>query len=286
MIRIGTRGSALALAQARIVADALATETEIVVVRTAGDVTSRPISELGDGAFVVALQAALARGDVDVAVHSLKDLPTSERADLSIAAIPPREDPRDVLITATRGGLDSLPHGARVGTSSPRRTALLRAARPDLRFTDIRGNVDTRMRKVRTGEVAATVLALAGLRRLGVEVAEIEVLSTEVMLPAPGQGALAVECRARDDAIRDALAKLDDPPSRIAVEIERALLRDLGASCALALGALATVDRGCIQLDAALATEAGISRVRVTRSDPTLVVREAAARLRLVAHAV
>ena len=191
-IRIGTRGSALALAQARLVASSLEALTELVVVRTAGDETARPIRELGDGAFVAALEESLRRGDVDVAVHSLKDLPTEAPADLVIAAVPGREDPRDVLVTAARGGLASLPRGALVGTSSPRRAAFLRAVRADVRLAEIRGNVETRMRKVRDGEFDATVLALAGLRRLGVAISPDEILPAEVMLPAPGQGALMV----------------------------------------------------------------------------------------------
>ncbi|MEK7285289.1 MAG: hydroxymethylbilane synthase, partial [Chloroflexota bacterium] len=173
---IGTRGSALALAQARIVAAALGADVELRVVRTAGDASERPIAELGDGVFVAALEDALRRGDVDVAVHSLKDLPTEERSDLVIAAIPAREDPRDVLVTRERGGLRTLPRGAVVGTSSPRRAAFLRALRPDIETREIRGNVDTRLRKVREGQYDAIVLALSGLRRLGVAVAADEVL--------------------------------------------------------------------------------------------------------------
>ena len=285
-IRIGTRGSALALAQARLVASSLEAVTELVVVRTAGDETARPIRELGDGAFVAALEESLRRGEVDVAVHSLKDLPTEAPADLVIAAVPGREDPRDVLVTAARGGLASLPRGALVGTSSPRRAAFLRAVRADVRLAEIRGNVETRMRKVRDGEFDATVLALAGLRRLGVAISPDEILPAEVMLPAPGQGALAVQCRASDASLRERLARLEDPAARLAVTAERALLRSLGASCALALGALATVDADRLTLSAGLAEDGGIRRARASGADPLEVAAAVAARLATVPHAV
>ena len=285
-IRIGTRGSALAVAQARLVAASLAAVTELVVVRTAGDETARPIRELGDGAFVAALEEALRTGQVDVAVHSLKDLPTAESADLVIAAVPAREDPRDVLVTAARGGLPSLPAGALVGTSSPRRAAFLRAVRPDIRVAEIRGNVETRMRKVREGAFDATVLALAGLRRLAVAVAPEEILPAEVMLPAPGQGALAVQCRASDAPIRELLAPLEDAAARLAVTAERALLRSLGASCELALGALATVERDRLTLSAGLAEDGGIRRARAVGADPLEIAARVAAQLAAVAHAI
>src|SRR5207247_660727 len=174
-------------------------------------------------------------GEVDVAVHSLKDVPTAETGDLVIAAIPVREDPRDVLVTSTRAGLASLPHGALVGTSSPRRAAFLRSARPDVVVAEIRGNVETRLRKVQAGEFDATILALAGLRRLGLPFADDEVLPTSVMLPAPGQGALAIQCRTDAHLLRGRLGALDDRATRVGVTAERALLRSLGASCELAL---------------------------------------------------
>ena len=285
-IRIGTRGSALALTQARLVASLLPSVTELVVVRTAGDETARPIRELGDGAFVAALEDALRRGEFDLAVHSLKDLPTAESADLVIAAVPGREDPRDVLVTAARGGLPSLPSGALVGTSSPRRAAFLRAVRPDIRVAEIRGNVETRMRKVREGAFDATVLALAGLRRLAVAVAPEEILPAEVMLPAPGQGALAVQCRASDAPLRQLLAPLEDAAARLAVTAERALLRSLGASCELALGALATVERDRLTLSAGLAEDGGIRRARAVGADPLEIAARVAAQLAAVAHAI
>jgi hydroxymethylbilane synthase len=285
VIRIGTRGSALAMAQARLVATALPADSELVVVRTVGDASGRPIRELGDGAFVTALEDGLRAGEVDLAVHSLKDVPTGESDDLVIAAIMPREDSRDVLITAARRGLPSLGQNALVGTSSPRRAAFMRTLRPDVQVTEIRGNVETRMRKVASGEVDATLLALAGLRRLGVPVAEDEILSTEAILPAPGQGALAVQCRASDGALRAALARIDDPPTRLAVETERMLLHELGASCALALGALAIVADGRITLLAGLAADDAVTRVRVSGLDAREVADAAANKLRAVPHA-
>ena len=285
MIHVGTRGSALALAQARIVASRIGEDAELVVISTAGDRSARPIRELGDGAFVAALEDALRRGDVDVAVHSLKDVPTAETDDLVIAAIPKREDPRDVIVTATMGGLASLPRRALVGTSSPRRAAFLLAVRPDVRLAEIRGNIDTRLRRVQAGEFDGTILALAGLRRLGLPFGDHEVLPTEVMLPAPGQGALAVQCRADGSALRERLHALDDRATRVAVTAERALLRELGASCELALGALATVENELITLDAALAADGSIARFRGTGSDPLELAHRAAGALATVAHA-
>lgn len=282
---IGTRGSALALAQTRLVAERLPGPVEIRVIRTAGDASEAPLAELGDGVFVTAIEQALIRGDIDVAVHSLKDLPTAEREELSIAAIPEREDPRDVLITRERRGLASLPEGAVVGTSSPRRAAFIRALRLDVRTSEIRGNVDTRMRKVRAGEYDAVLLAHAGLRRLGVEVHEIEVLSLMELPPAPGQGALAIQCR-RDDRSRVAsLERLDHAPTRAAVTAERALLRELGASCLIPLGAHGHLEAGALVLDAALATPEGVIRTSVRGGDPVSLAARAAEQLRQPAHA-
>jgi hydroxymethylbilane synthase len=275
-LRIGTRGSALARAQTGIVARALGVDVDIQVVRTAGDATDRPIPELGDGVFVTAIEEALRRGEIDVAVHSLKDLPTEARSDLVIAAIPRREDPRDVLVTRARGGLATLPSGASVGTSSPRRDAFLRALRPDLVTRPIRGNVDTRMGKVRSGEYDATVLALAGIRRLGIAVDEAEILDARSCPPAPGQGALAVQCRTDDRATRDLLARLDDADTRHAVEAERELLRLLGASCEIPLGTWARVEGGDVVLDAVLPVDGAMLRAHAVGRDPLTVARECA----------
>ncbi|HET8568922.1 MAG TPA: hydroxymethylbilane synthase [Candidatus Limnocylindria bacterium] len=270
-LRIATRGSALALAQARLVADLLG-GADLLIVRTAGDASDRPIRELADGAFVTAVEDAVRRGDADAAVHSMKDLPTGERPGLAIAAVPRREDPRDVIVVADRRGLAGLPRGADVGTSSPRRAAAIRALRPDVTVREIRGNVDTRLRRVASGEYGGAVLALAGLRRLGVAVGDDEVLGTDVALPAPGQGALGVQCRAADRATQERLSALDDDASRRAVEAERELLRLLGASCELALGALATVDGGAIRLEASLDG----ARVVVRGATPGAAARAAA----------
>jgi len=285
MIRVGTRGSALALAQARLVASRIGDDAELVVISTAGDKSARPIRELGDGAFVAALEDALRRGEVDVAVHSLKDVPTADADDLVIAAIPVREDPRDLLVSSTRGGLASLPRGALVGTSSPRRAAFLRSARPDVVVAEIRGNVETRLRKVQAGEFDATILALAGLRRLGLPFADDEVLPTSVMLPAPGQGALAIQCRTDAHLLRGRLGALDDRATRVGVTAERALLRSLGASCELALGALASIAGDLITLDAALAADGGIARFRGADRDPLELAHRAADELGLVTRA-
>ncbi|HUG56329.1 MAG TPA: hydroxymethylbilane synthase [Candidatus Limnocylindrales bacterium] len=282
---VGTRGSALALAQARLVAAALGAEAELRVVRTVGDGSARPIRELGDGAFVAALEDALRRGEVDVAVHSLKDLPTEERDALVVAATPAREDPRDVLVTRDRGGLATLPRGGAVGTSSVRRAAFLRALRPDAVAREIRGNVDTRLRKVREGAYDGCIVALAGLRRLDVTVDEEEVLALDHMPPAPGQGALAVQCRAADRALRARLAALDDAATRAAVTAERALLRALGGSCDIPLGAIGSVVGEEVALDAALALAEGVRRVRERGRDPLEVARRAGDALREPVHA-
>jgi hydroxymethylbilane synthase len=272
---LGTRGSALALAQTRLVAEALGAGTEKRVVRTAGDASSRPLHDLGDGVFVTALEDALRAGEIDAAVHSLKDLPTGDRTGLAVAAILPREDPRDVLVTSARGGLATLRHGARIGTSSPRRDAALRLARPDIVTAPIRGNVETRLAKVANGEYDATVLALAGLRRLGLTVGDDEILDVELMLPAPGQGAIAVQCRAGDDPVRERLVTIDDAPTRAATDAEREVLRLLGGTCALALGALATVAGGEVVLHACIDGRRTHARGR----DPFEVARSAAAEL-------
>ena len=272
---LGTRGSALALAQTRLVIEALGGVGETQVVRTTGDASTRPLHELGDGVFVTALEDALRAGTIDAAVHSLKDLPTGARPGLMIAAILEREDPRDVLITTSRGGLASLVPHARVGTSSPRRDAALRAVRPDIVTGPIRGNVETRLQKVARGDHDATVLALAGLRRLGLAVAAEEILGFAVMLPAPGQGAIAVQCRADDDATRDRLAAIDHRPTRSTTDAERELLRLLGGSCDLALGALGRIAGQDLVLEALLNGR----RATAVGRDPLALARAVAAQL-------
>ncbi len=261
MLRLGTRGSALALAQSGMIADdlrALGATVELVVVRTAGD-DRPPNSVWGEGAFVMALEAALLDGRVDLAVHSAKDVPTAEDPRLAIAAYPPREDPRDALVCREAGReLATLPPGAAVGTDSPRRAAFLRAHRPDLRTRPLHGNVDTRLRKLAAGEVDALVLAVAGMTRLGLADRITEILPVEVALPAPGQGALAIEVRADDAVARPFIARLDDAATRAAVEAERAVLRAIGGGCRAPLGALADVDGAEITIRGAGAAEGSV----------------------------
>ncbi|MDF1502401.1 hydroxymethylbilane synthase [Roseisolibacter sp. H3M3-2] len=248
--RLGTRGSALALTQARLVAAALAgahpgVEVEIVTITTKGDVrTDVPLSAIGGvGVFAAELEAALRAGEVDFAVHSAKDLPSTAPADMALAAFLEREDPRDVLVSGVAGAgtLRALPHGARVGTSSPRRACQLRAARPDLDLRDIRGNVDTRLRKLDAGEYDAIVLAAAGLRRLGLIGRATEHLDPADMLPQVGQGAIAIEVRADDAATAALVALVDHARTRAAVEAERAFLARLGAGCTAPAGAHAAL---------------------------------------------
>lgn len=283
-LRVGTRGSRLALAQAALSTRSLG-DVRLVVIRTRGDDSAEPLAELGEGIFVHALEDALRRGEVDLAVHSLKDLPTEESEGLVIAAIPQREDARDVLISRDRSGLAGLAHGATVGTSSVRRDAFLRAVRPDVRTVAIRGNVDTRLAKVERGEYGGAMLALAGLRRLGIEVSDVEILPLELCPPAPGQGALALQCRADDQATIALLAALDDRATRGAVEAERALLRLLGASCEIPLGAYGHVEGDQVVLDAALATAAGVRRTRTVGRTAAEAAERAAAALGTLAHA-
>jgi hydroxymethylbilane synthase len=283
---VGSRGSALALAQTRIVTSALGSDFQVKVIKTAGDRSAKPIRELEDGAFVAAIERALRRGEIDLAVHSLKDLPTASTGDLVIAAILPRDDPRDVLVTRSRGGLRDLPQGAVVGTSSPRRTAFLQALRPDSVTREIRGNVDTRLRKVQDGEYDGVILAMAGLRRLGVAVSDSEALDLQEFLPAPGQGALAVQVRADHTSLRARIAAaLDDRVTRLAVTAERALLALLGASCDLALGALGRVEGDEVVLEAALARDGGLIRAHARAADPAECARLAGEQLGSAVHA-
>lgn len=244
-IRIGTRGSALALAQTGIIADALrraGEDVEIVKVSTPGDRSSAPIPEIGVGVFTSALRDALLKKQVDVAIHSYKDLPTAQQPGIALAAVPVREDPRDALIARDGLTLGELPQGARVGTGSTRRTAQLRALGLGLEIVPIRGNIDTRLRKVTDGELDAVVLARAGLARLGRAGEITETLDPIQMLPAPAQGALAVECRVDDVDIEHLLrSTVDDQATRVAVTAERAMLAALEAGCSAPVGALAEV---------------------------------------------
>lgn len=244
-LRIGTRGSALALAQSGWVADQLAAageSVELVTVTTPGDLSSAPIAEIGVGVFTSALREALVNREVDIAVHSYKDLPTAPDPRLSLAAVPLREDPRDALVARDGLTLGELPPGSTIGTGSPRRASQLEALGLGLRVLPIRGNVDTRIRKVTEGELDAVVLARAGLVRTGRLDAITEVLDPLQMLPAPAQGALAVECRVDDMDVEHLLqSTLDDKASRVAVAAERAMLATLEAGCNAPVGALAEI---------------------------------------------
>ena len=264
-IRIGTRGSALALAQAGAVAAMLemrGAAVETVVIRTTGDGGAEPLSESPTGLFVREIEQALMSRAVDLAVHSMKDLPTDERPGLAVVAVPERSDPRDALMSRGGVGLSALPSGSRVATSSPRRAAQVRASRQDLAVVGVRGNVDTRLRKLGEGQFDALVLAYAGLLRLGLADRVSEVLPPEICLPAPGQGALALQARKDDAAARDLVGRLDHLPSRLATTAERAFLSELGAGCTLPAGALATVADGRVRLQAVVANRAGSSVMR------------------------
>jgi len=265
VLRVGTRGSALARAQAGTVAGALAERigvpAELVEIRTHGDVDQAPLAVIGGtGVFVTAVRSALLAGEVDIAVHSYKDLPTGPAAGVALGAVPAREDPADVLCARDRLTLDRLPVGAVIGTGSPRRAAFLRARRPDLNIRPIRGNVDTRLSMVGRGEVDAVVLAAAGLARIGRADAGTDRFPDEVMLPAPAQGALAVECRLADRQqawFASALARLNHPASRAEAVAERNVLSTLEAGCSAPIGARARVVGGRLQLRAVVVSPDG-----------------------------
>jgi hydroxymethylbilane synthase len=276
-LRLGTRASALATTQSGHVADLvrerLGREVELVEVSTEGDVNRAPLASMGGtGVFVSALRDALLDGRVDLAVHSLKDLPTTPADGIALAAIPLREDPRDVVVARDGLTLGELPVGSRLGTGSPRRVSQLAALGLGLELQGIRGNVDTRIRKVREGEVDAVVLARAGLARLGRLDEVTEVLDPLQMLPAPGQGALAIECRTADADLVASLARLDDPATRAAVTAERAVLSTLEAGCSAPLGALAEVVEGEdgeeLWLRAVALSEDGVLSVRMSATGP------------------
>ena len=270
-LRIATRRSPLALAQSGRVADALRealdVEVELVPVVSQGDRSTRPLTEFGGvGVFVAAVRDAVLEGRADLAVHSLKDIPTAPHPGLTLAAVPERADARDALVS--RGlSLAELRVGARVGTGSPRRAAQLRAHRPDLDIVPVRGNVDTRLRFVEESELDAVVLAAAGLARLDRLAEATELLAADVVMPAPGQGALAVEARQDDPAALAAAASLDDPLTRASVTAERSLLARLEAGCSAPVGALATVVADQIFLNAVVHTSDD-EAVRVSLAGP------------------
>jgi hydroxymethylbilane synthase len=250
VLRLGTRASELARTQSGLVAELLSErsgrDVELVTVRTEGDVATAPLASLGGtGVFVSALRDALLAGEVDLAVHSLKDLPTAPADGIALAAVPPREDPRDVVVARDGLTLGELPPGSRVGTGSPRRVAQIEALGLGIELVGVRGNVDTRIGKVRSGELDAVVLARAGLARLGRLDEVTEVLDPIQVLPAPGQGALAIECRSSDEDLVALLeTALDDAHTRAAVTCERVVLAELEAGCAAPVGALAEVVEG------------------------------------------
>jgi hydroxymethylbilane synthase len=246
-LRVGTRASALARTQTGLVVEALGRtvsglNVEIVPIVTEGDRSAQALAQLGGtGVFVSALRSALLADEIDIAVHSYKDLPTASPEGIVVAAVPAREDARDALVARDGLTLGELPAGSILGTGSPRRSAQLRALGMGLEIVPLRGNVDTRLGKVVAGELDAVVLAYAGLRRLGRTDAVTEILNPIQILPAPGQGALAIECRASDSAVIEALAALEHSDTRAAVTAERALLAALEAGCSAPVGALAEV---------------------------------------------
>ena len=286
MITLGSRPSQLArwqsesiLGQLRSAWPSLA--TRMVTMLTQGDRTlNQPLPEIGGkGLFTSELETALRAAEIDLAVHSLKDLPVDDAPGLCIAAISPRADARDVLISTNGLGLAGLAVGARVGTSSLRRAAQILAARPDLTILSLRGNVDTRIRKILQGEYDAIILAAAGVERLGLEKYVTEHLAFEIMLPAPGQGALAVQCRVDDASLHELLAPLHDPAAARAVSAERAFLAGLGGGCSAPIAAYAQVSAAKIAMTGLVASPDGrqIVRVRGEDDDP-LVLGEKLAR--------
>ena len=263
-LRIATRGSRLALAQTRLAIESLlradpSLKTEIVEVRTEGDRDQQtPLSALGGrGVFVRAIEEALLEGRADLAMHSLKDVPTQLAEGLTLGAVLPRGDPRDALVASAGRRLAELPDGARVGTSSPRRAALLRALRPGLQVVEIRGNVDTRLSKVADGEYDGALLAAAGLERLGRLDEATQIFEAMEFVPAPGQGTIALQCRADEAALLARLAAVDDAPTRAAARAERGFVAALGAGCNLPVGAYARISDGLLAVRGMIAAGDG-----------------------------
>lgn len=289
VLRLGTRGSLLARSQSQLVANMLAQmhaglSVELVVISTSGDqIADRPLHEVGGkGLFIKELEQALLAGQIDLAVHSFKDVPVTmplvEQADLAIAAVPAREDPRDVLVSLEARSIDQLKKGARVGTGSLRRRCQLLDHRPDIEVVPIRGNIDTRIRKLREGQFDAVILAAAGLARGGLfDPAIMTPLETEGCVPASGQGALAIQCRASDQRTWALIEPLNDASTFDCVAAERALVRLLRGDCLSPIGALATVDGDEITLKAAVGARAGeppVLRAMATSGDPDGVAHE------------
>ena len=290
-LRVGSRGSQLALWQANHVATLLrgrGHEVEIEIIHTTGDkITDVPLAQVGvkggsgKGIFTKEIEDALAAGRVDLAVHSLKDLPTELPAGFELAAITSREDARDAFCSQRYAGIDHLPQAACVGTSSLRRQAQLKALRPDLDIRSLRGNVVTRVRKLEQGDYDAIILAAAGLKRLGKSEVIKQILGAEIMCPAAGQGALAIEIRAGDAAMREKLAFLDDPATRAATTCERAVLNRLGGGCQVPIGAFAEMSDGAIHLTSIVADPDGSKILSDSRngSDPEKLGYEAGSAL-------
>ncbi|HXH22810.1 MAG TPA: hydroxymethylbilane synthase [Dehalococcoidia bacterium] len=293
VMRIGTRGSQLALRQTAIVAEALRAaapdiQIEVIVIKTEGDrrldVSLEEVG--GQGVFVKDIEQALLQGEINAAVHSLKDMPAITPEGLTIGAVLERGDVRDALVS--RGGLTlrQLPAGARVGTDSRRRSVQVLAVRPDLRLESIRGNVDTRVRKAESGEYDAVVLAAAGLERLGLLERAAEVFEVDIVLPAVGQAVLAVECRAADAGTIALLQRIEHAPTRMAITAERAYLRALGAGCRLPVGALGEARGGVLRLQGVLGTEDGrLLRAEVTGPEAEAEALGAGLAARLMAEA-
>ncbi|HVA00512.1 MAG TPA: hydroxymethylbilane synthase [Terriglobia bacterium] len=295
-IVIGSRGSRLALWQANWVKDRLQSlghEAEILIIKTSGDkLQSASLLASGTkGLFIKEIEEALLAGQVNLAVHSLKDLPTEQPEGLVIAAVPEREDPRDVLVSKEGQNLHDLAEGARIGTGSLRRQAQLRALRPDLELIPLRGNVDTRLRKLDRGDCEALVLAGAGLKRLGLSSRITSWFSESEVCPAVGQGALALEVSSKDANVLSAVRPLDHPPTHCAVRAERAMLLSLGGGCQLPIAAYASQARGELRLTGVVADPAGTKILRATLSGSpenpeTLGTRVAEELLRQGAHAL
>jgi hydroxymethylbilane synthase len=283
LIRIGSRGSQLALWQADHIAQALRTqghEVSIEIIRTTGDrMQNIAFASVGaKGMFTREIEDALLAGTIDLAVHSLKDLPTELAETFTLAAIPTRADARDVLVSERYVGFDALPPGAIVGTSSLRRQAQLRARRPDLEYVEFRGNVDTRLAKLAQGKADAIILAAAGLDRLQKTAAVRERFAPEVLCPAPGQGALAIECRAGDENTHAVLRPLDDAATRMAITAERRCLAALGGGCLVPIGAYCHRSGDALSLRAVVASADGQQLISAERrhSDPVLLGEQTA----------
>jgi hydroxymethylbilane synthase len=283
---LATRRSALALAQARAFARDLVSYwpglviEELQLVTTGDKITNMPLTEVGGkGLFTKEIEEALDRGQAHFAVHSFKDVPAEIAPQFAIACVPRRADPRDVLVTRSGLGLAALPAAARVGTSSLRRAMQLALARPDLVMVPLRGNVDTRLRKLDAGEFDAIVLASAGLLRLGLSARATEALDPTLVVPAPGQGALAIECRAEDEETRAALAPLSDPDTEVAVACERGVMLAVTGNCTVPFGAHARRDDETLRLEAILAGATGAPPRRVARTVTWPVTTAAAAEI-------